>query len=284
MVKWVLLGAALLVALNVPGPVSHQVKTAMREGMAPLQGLLTSAAKRLRETGRAIKGFGGIAAENRRLRQEVVRLRTKLHALSRMQAENEELRALLEFRERSSRNLIPAEVIARNISGWWQTVRLNKGEGHGISRDAAVLTAQGLVGRTISTSPKTSDVLLLSDPACRVAVMVSRPGAFGILSGRGVDASGDVLLELNFLNKDREIREGDMVVTSGLGGIFPRGLLVGYVQQAEIDDSGLYQRAVVLPKADLGGLTTAFVIAPQPDDPARDLLLRRRANPREVRP
>jgi rod shape-determining protein MreC len=138
----------------------------------------------------------------------------------------------------------------------------------------AVVTPDGLVGKTVDVSLRTADVLLLSDPNCKVSARIARTGTFGLVSGTGPARDGAMLCRMEFINKDVPIRAGDQVLTSGLGGVFPPGLLVGYVDAVDLDESGLYQRADVVPRADLGRLTYVFVVFEE-EDPIEEWLRKR---------
>jgi len=270
-IVWVVLGAALLAVLNLPESVTQHMKAVFREGLAPLQGAISSVSRKSQESIEAIRGIGGLVTENQKMAAELVRLRNEVRLLKTYETENIALRQQLDFDQRSARDLIPAEIITRDVSGWWQTVRLGKGATDGVTANLAVVTSDGLVGKTVAASPRTADVLLISDPTCKVSAQISRTGLYGIVSGKGRTRKGEVFCEMNFINKDKPVKVGDEAVTSGLGGIFPRGLLIGYVDSVELDPSGLYQKALIIPKADLGALDYVFVVAEE-SDPVDELL------------
>jgi rod shape-determining protein MreC len=271
-----ILGAALIMALNLPESTSQHGKALIREFLAPLQGLIAGVTHNARQWFGAVRGLGDMALDNRNMAAELTRLRSELRYLEALEQENIELRAQLGYLSRPERELIPAEVIARDISGWWQTLRIGKGLAEGVEPHMAVVTADGLVGRTMNVSAGTADVLLISDPSCRVSAYVPRVRAHGVTSGRGLSPRGLPLLRMQFIDKDADIRPGDEVVTSGLGGTYPRGLLIGYVERIVMDDSNLYQVADIAPTADLGRLAYCFVIA-ETSDPVETLLRRREA-------
>jgi len=270
-IVWVVLGILLLVLLNLPTGLSRNIKAMVREGLAPLQGLVSGTSHKALETLESVRGIGGLVAENQQMAGELVRLRNEVNHLKSLETENISLRQQLRFTQDSSRHLIPAEVIARDISGWWHTLRVGSGSADGVELNRAVVTLDGLVGRTVGVSPRTADVLLLSDPTCRVSARISRTGSFGIVTGRGRSNRGQVICQMEFINKDAPVRIGDEVLTSGLGGVFPSGLLIGYVDRVVLDESGLYQRALVLPKADLGSVSYVFVVEEE-GDPINELL------------
>lgn len=271
---WLILGTALIVALNLPESVSNRGKAVIREFLSPLQSLVSSINHNARQGFNALRGLGDMALDNRNMAAEVTRLRSELRYLEAMEQENIELRAQLGYLSRPERELIPAEIIARDISGWWQTVRIGKGMAEGVEEHMAVVTPDGLVGRTMNVSAGTADVLLVSDPSCRVSAYLPRTQSHGIASGRGLSVMGLPLLRMEFINKDKEIRPGDEVLSSGLGGTYPKGILIGYVERVTMDGSGLFQVAEIAPTADIGRLAYCFVVAEIPD-PVETLLRRR---------
>lgn len=275
LITWLAVLVALLVMLNLPGALSRDVKSVLREGLAPLQKVLSGASFRVREGFSTIRGLGGLARENQRMAEEMIRLRNEVRRMRHIERENRSLREQLSFFEQADWELTPCEVIGRDVSGWWQSVRLDKGLAEGVLPDRAVITSDGLVGKTLGASAGAADVLLLSDPTCQVSARITRTGAFGIVQGRGPVPAGRALCRMQFINKNLSVRPGDEVVTSGLGGIYPRGLLVGYVEKVYTDATGLYQYADIFPKADLGRLSYVFVVAEE-RDPVVDLLRRKR--------
>jgi len=265
----------LLIIMNLPTPLSHWLKAGVREGLAPLQELVAGTRLRLTEALAALRGLGGLSRQHREMSAELIRLRGKLAEREAIERENYALRTQLDFRRRSPLDLIACEVIGRDASGWWETVRIGKGRADGILPDTAVLTPEGLVGRSIDVSPRTADVLLISDPRCRVAARIARTGMFGVVRGLGANWQGQALCRMDFININTPVRPGDEVITSGLGGIYPRGLVIGYVENVVRDESGLYQSADVLPRADLGKLVYVFAVG-HGEVSIEDLLLERR--------
>lgn len=278
---WVVLLAGLLGLLNLPLPAARRAKALVREFLAPLHALISGAGLRLHEAGTTLRGIGGLASENRALQEEMLRLQGELRALQAAARENAELRDQLGFRRRAAHRLVAAEVIARDSSGWWQTVRLDRGGRDGLAPDMAVVTPDGLAGRIVEVTDLTADVLLVSDPSCRVSIRIPRTGSNGVLTGTGVRWNGQVVCRIDFINRNHPVRPGDEVVTSGLGGVFPPDLPVGYIETIEMDAAGLYLRAEVLPKADLSRMRHAFVLAPDtaPPDPRPATPARGRAAP-----
>ncbi|WFB37925.1 rod shape-determining protein MreC [Kiritimatiellota bacterium B12222] len=255
----------IIITFNFPSPVSRTLKNATRDLLAPLQELASSFSTRMRGAGDAIRGWGGLPEKNQVLQEEVMLLRQQLMELDELREQNYLLRQKLGFQQRQDRHLIASTVLARDISGWWQTIRIQHHGSPLIQPDLAVINEQGLVGRVIEISSRTADVLLISDPACRVAVQIGDKGAFAILQGQGMSWRGRVLCKLTFINKNIKIQRGDEVFTSGLGGVFPKGIKVGSIETVEMDQNGLYQSAEVQPAVDLSQLEVIFIVAKEPE-------------------
>ena len=261
-----LAGAAVLLLLLVFIPLPSLTlkgKGAVRGGMAPAEHGASSLWQRLSRAAAAVRGIGGAAEENLELSRELVRLQAQLNSLRDAEADNARLRQAFKFYQDQPDNLIPCDVVSRNISGWWSTVRIGKGSKAGIAPDLAVISPDGLVGKTTEVTPFTTEVLLISDPACQVSAKIRRDdiNVFGRVRGAGTTLRGQPRARIDFINKDAEIRKGDEVVTSGLGA-FPKGVHIGYISEIQQDESDLYQYAEIIPRTTVGLLDYVFVISP----------------------
>lgn len=266
----IVLGTLFLVVLNLPDSVSGFLRSIFREGIASYQQVGARAVSGLSRTSESVGGFSEVVRERDRLAEDVAGLRAQVRALEGVRIENEELRDLLGFRQRVGYRTVPCEVIARDDGfGWWQTIRLNKGRADGLAENMAVITPDGVVGKTIEVSDSACDVLLISDRNFKVSVRFEQEGSFGILHGGGVSLRGKhslgvvcvpVPFQVEFVRKDLALRTGELVVTSGLGGVFPAGLIVGRVVGQAPDETGLYQRVVVTPTADLAKMRRVLVV------------------------
>jgi len=257
---WLLLSVIILITLNLPVGLSQRLKQGTRDLLAPLQQLAASYGSRFKEAGNAIRARGTLPQRNRELQQEVIRLKNRVAELETLREENFLLRQQLDFQQRSRWELAAGIVIARDISGWWQTVRMLRPEQLNDDTQRAVINSEGLVGKISGISERTADVLLLSDPACRVAVEIGPGGANGILHGMGLSWNGQVVCRVEFINKNETLNRGDEVISSGLGGVFPKGIPIGTLETITLDENGLHQSATVRPYADLGQLDVLFVV------------------------
>lgn len=201
--------------------------------------------------------------ENKILKSKLEEYLTISQKASELEQENEELRAVLgktEEDDLSKYTEIQATVISRNPDQWYDTVTINKGSTDGITKDMAVMTASGLVGRVKSVSKFTSTVQLLSDVnrTNRIPASIqSDSKVFGLVEG--YDESGEYLL-FKKIPSDTEIKKDQIVVTSGLSGIFPSNLVIGTVEKVEVDEFGLSKTAYVKPAADFYDINNVIVV------------------------
>lgn len=262
---------AVVVVLNLPLPLSLRARISVREGSAPFLNVMSMLRFRLDEIVQVFFHAADAVQEKKALIAEVTELRLRVKESAAFIRENEELRALAGFRDKEQRKLVLGEVIARgDTSGWWQSVTVNRGTEDGVRPNIPVITMDGLVGRTRNeVSRHSCEVVLITEPTLQVACRMSASGAYGVMRGTGVGASGkgDMAMlcsaspgELEFLDKTSDISVGEEVVTSGLGGVFPSGLRVGYVKKVGSDESGLFKRAEVKPAARLDELKYVFFV------------------------
>ena len=192
------------------------------------------------------------------LQHELAVLRLDQLELSRTREENERLRRLLSFAQESpDRQLVGARVIGVRLDPkGLQLITLDRGSGDGLAAMMPVVVAQGVVGRVHAVTGGTADVLLLSDRNSSVAVRVDRSRARANVRGTG---SPD-LCRLEYALRSDDMQEGDLLVTSGTDGVFPRGLPVGKLSGLKRSGQGLYQRADVAPAIDVTKLEEVLVL------------------------
>jgi rod shape-determining protein MreC len=271
---------AVVILLNLPLAASVRIKAALRDGLSPFLNGLTRAAVRLRVAGAALTGASSGEEERRHLLQQVAELKVQVMRLNVLERDNAELRRQVGFAEQQRQRLVLCDVLARgDASGWWQKITLNRGARHGIRPDLPVVTTEGLVGRTMAVSAYMCDVLLITDPNCKVACQFADRNTYGIVRGMGITGGGEGVLEmlcaarpcrLDYVPRDEVIAPGTDVRTSGLGGVYPEGLRVGRVLATRLDPAGLYQCADIAPAADLAALKYVFVMVSAQDAPAAE--------------
>jgi rod shape-determining protein MreC len=227
------------------------------DGLAPLQAVVTRAYGGVRAGWHRYLNFVGSQEDNERLRQRIAALEQQTVRLTELEHENQRLAALLKFRAQVEGVAYSARVIGRDPQPWLRSLTLDRGERDGIRRGMAVLSPSGVVGQITQVSRMASQVLLLTDRNSGIDALVQRSRARGIVQG-DVDAG----CSMKYLRRAEDVRIGDRVVTSGLDGIFPKGIVIGEVIAVGLRDRGLLQAAVVQPSAPLDRLEEVFIVDP----------------------
>ncbi len=248
-------GFGLIVLLSLSAGLSVRLRSGLSELFSPFQEFLYPA---FSAAGSAVSGIGRVIRaarlnlelerENEFLLREVLRLRE-------MEEENRDLRGLLEFQRLSSFRTISSRVIGREVRHWRQSVLLDKGAADGVTSGAAVVTDRGVVGRVLETGLRTSRVLLLTDPNCRVGGMVQSSRTPGLAGG---DSGGEIVLD--YLSASGEVVPGELVVTSGMSLFFPPGIPIGRIRETRLEKLGLYRSAVLDPLVDFDRLTLVMIL------------------------
>jgi rod shape-determining protein MreC len=206
----------------------------------------------------------GAQKENEELKRELQELKLQVNRYREADLANQRLRALLNFKKSIATPLLPAELVAFDPSGWFQTILIDKGRSDGVAQDMAVVSADGLMGRVIGVSSHHAKVLLIVDANSAVDALIQRSRVRGVLVGLG----GDLCL-LKYVQRNEDVQVGDRVISSGMGGVFPKGLLLGTVQEVVRGSSGLFQRVEVEPAANFSRLEEVMVvIQPPPEEPS----------------
>lgn len=175
-----------------------------------------------------------------------------------LEKENKQLRHALKFKEATHFDVVPAQVIRRHPTTWWQTVDIDAGEEKNIGTQLAVLSNEGLVGKIDRPDKGRSSVILLTDEKCQVSARVEGSPEVGILSGQRGRFDGNPSLRLRFLSTDAALHPGQRVFTTGRGGIFQANILLGTIESVE--KGALDSEALVRPSVNFADLDTVFVV------------------------
>ena len=251
-------GAILGYFLSFGPATTQKFKAGVYQLLAPFFTGGSGIKKQLTSVRSGLKSLDQLERENSALQVENRALRATNQGLRDIEHEVNRLRHALNYRERSVFKLIAAEVMTRDSSTWWRTVTINRGKNDGIETDMPVVTDVGLVGKTTTVSDSISVVLLVSDENCKIAASVEGTREQGIVSGERVTVGLNPLLNLNFLSKQADLKPGQKVYTSGVGGVFPSGLLVGVVKTFRVRE--LDGQAQLTPAVDLSHLEDVFVV------------------------
>lgn len=252
--------ALVLVLLNLPERVAVPTKTAIGSLYLPLFGVAGSARQFLGRAAAAVQSHAGLTAENQSLRRENQDLRALTLQGAEALRENNRLRQLLGWQQQSPWKLKPGRVIARDTANWWRTVRIDLGRRDGIRPNQPVLTAEGLIGKTGDVGYAASEVVLIGDPKCRISILVRETGEHGVISAASSGVLDHRMVDLTHLPRNTALKPGQIVATSGLGGVFPAGLPVGAVVDYRSVGYGLYTEARVKLLADTSRLREVMVV------------------------
>ena len=199
------------------------------------------------------------------VREQNTHLRSKL---SRLEEENlqyreaivasERFQRLPEFRERRDVPMVPANVVAQDLSAWFQSIVIDQGSNGRIRPGMPVLTDTGVVGVVTGTSPRASKVLLVTDPQSHIDAYVQRTRARGTVRGGASN-----LAEFDYVLREQDVQVGDVLLTSGLGSVFPKSLVIGRISDVQRDPFGLFMRAPVESAVDFRRLEEVFVVLEQ---------------------
>jgi rod shape-determining protein MreC len=193
--------------------------------------------------------------ENKHLQGEVAVLQRRIDQLEEQSLETQRLQRLLAMRESPQAGFLTARVVGKDATNWFKTILLDRGSQEGVRRNQPVLAPDGLVGRVVEVTPTSAKVQLLTDPVSAVGGLVQRTRVTGIVSGNlGAGA------RVRYLPLLADVVVGDEVVTSGMGGVFPKGIPVGRITAVERRSGALFQEASLQPLADLGRLEEVMIL------------------------
>jgi rod shape-determining protein MreC len=194
--------------------------------------------------------------ENERLKAKVTHLQQQITSYHEAYIENLRLRRLLDFKNTIPTRTIAAQVVLHAPTGWFETLVIDKGSRDGVVPDMALVNDEGIVGRVLNVSDRYSQVLLITDPESAVDALIQRNRVRGILKGKDLNTC-----VLNYVRSNLDVQTGDLVVTSGKDGIFPKGLRLGIVQKVSENPVNLFLEIEVKPLVRLGTLEEVLILA-----------------------
>jgi rod shape-determining protein MreC len=260
--NYVALGAVVFVAvvlLSLPTRATGRLKLALGTWFLPLFGLASASQQLPADLADSVLPRRELLLQIDALRRENQQLKEQQIQTVAIARENDQLRGLLAWQRQVPWRLKLANVVMRDPANWWRTVQIDLGSRDGIQTNQPVLTAEGLVGRVSAVSYVSSQVVLVGDQNCRVSAMVENATHdMGVLTPGGpLDSS---LVQLGYLASSANLKPGQDVLTSGLGGIFPRGIPIGKIVDVQTVEYGLATEASVKLNANLGALEQVWVM------------------------
>jgi len=256
-----LVGACLLVALifyslNLPrAKQANLLEQGVGSALEPVQAAAAHLGAMPDRVWHNYLNLVQVRRENVRLREEIKTLNQSLAAAGEALHENERLSRLLEMRKTVREPTVPAAVIGEDVTPWFRTLTIDQGSSRGVREGMPVLAAGGVVGQTIKVTPNSSRVLLLTDHASGIAALIQRSRARGVVKG-----SGESLCSLEFTMREEDVTVGDLVVTSGVGGVFEKGLPIGTVTMVKKGKYGIFQTVTIKPVVSTAHLEEVLVV------------------------
>ncbi len=208
--------------------------------------------------GNVWKGYINLVSvqrENEHLKQDLARLQNEKIQLQEAAHANERLQELLDLKKAAAYHGLAAAVIGRDPSNWYRTLMINKGSRDGVAVDMGVITPTGVVGRVIKAEPAVSQVLLVTDRNSAVAALIQRTRDEGLVEG-----TEKGLARIKYLSLLSDVKQGDLVLTSGLTGSFPKGLSIGTLGRVTKKELDLFQQAELTPTVDFSKIEEVLVV------------------------
>ena len=228
--------------------------------LAPVQSIVSSVGFNFRKASLSTGELMTAYRDNQTLRAENEEIRQNNLNVTEIAAENSRLRAMLDYKKVANQfDLVTATVVGRDLGTWNSTIIINRGSADGITKDMPVVTPQGLVGSVVNVYTKVAKVQLILDPRSAVGTLVQRPESRVAAIVEGSNASPLTPKMVN-IARDADIIKSDKLITSGFGGIYPKGLLIGEVVDIVNEEGGLLKYAYLKPAVDFGRLEEVSVI------------------------
>lgn len=263
---WILFATAViavaLALLSVFSTTSSPLVNLAQTVTAPFRAAYTAAAVWVRDKQNYYEDTTALKAENEALKRQIAEMEAEVRQAQSDSEENARLRRLLNLREqrRNLSDLEAATITEHSSSNWTSYLTLNRGTEHGVEKNDCVMTEAGyLVGVVSEVGTNWCTVLNIIDTDTSMGAQVFRTGDIGVAEGNFALMSRG-RLRLDYLPAGAQLLNGDLVVTSGLGGYYPSGLVLGVVEEVQADDSGATSYAVLRPSADFDALTQVFII------------------------
>lgn len=259
----ILLIAAVCLGLAAyTGAAGHDspVSTAVGTALAPLQKGVSTVSEKVEHFIAHFRNYDAMEAENKELREKVAELEQQVRNAQIAVDENEQLRVLTGLvKNNPTFHYDMAEVIAHSPGQWTTTISIDKGTMDGVAENDLVVTAEGMVGYVSLAAPNYSQVTTVLDTNMQAGALVTRTRESGVAQG-DYELMGDGMLRLSYLGKDSDVVIGDTIQTSGEGGVFPKGVMIGTVERVMTEENGMNNYAVIRPFVDPADVTDVYII------------------------
>ena len=252
----VLLAAFVFYSLNLKNKEhANAFESGVLNLMAPLSGVVAGVNRAATGVWSDYVDLLAVRKENKQLRESVKILNARLLEAGESVLANERLRKLLELKNSLHAPSLAASVIGEDSSPWFKTILIDRGAADGLREGMPVVASDGVVGQLVKVTAGSSRVLLLTDHASGIAGIVERSRARGVVKGKGGGRCS-----LDFTLHEEDVKVGDIIITSGIGRVFPKGLPVGEVTMVKKGESGIFQTVELRPRVNISRLEEVLVL------------------------
>lgn len=251
-----ILGALIFYTLNIPR--SREANFVERGIMSVFAPILKPAARvsgLFEDAWDNYINLVDVRRENLKLREEIRELNGRIAAGNEALLAKGRLEHLLDMKDTIKAPTLAASIVGEDVTSWFRTMIIDRGSSSGIREGMAVVAADGVVGQIVKVAPTTARVLLMTDHASGIAVTIQRSRARGVVKGKG-----EGLCSMEFTTREEDVKVGDAVVSSGIGGVFPKGLPVGEVTMVKRGEYGIFQTVTIRPTVNFAHLEEVLVV------------------------
>lgn len=251
-----ILAALLVFSLNIPhNREANIIERSVLGALSPLLKPVSAVGNFVEDIWDGYIQLVDTHRENIRLREDIRGLNLRVLEGNEALLANQRLERLLDMKKSVKAPTISATVIGEDVTSWFRTLIINRGTSSGIREGMAVISADGVVGQTVKVSSSTSRVLLLTDHASGISATIQRSRARGVVKGKG-----EMLCTLEFTTREEDVKVGDTVITSGIGGVFLKGLPIGEVTMVKRGEYGIFQTVTIRPAVNIPHLEELLVV------------------------
>lgn len=266
--KWFIVSFITIILLVVMGVSANKssklnwLNNIISVPMKPVQGFFTTVGRKVGDTFLFFKDIEAVRKENDQLKIQVAGLEKENRELSVLKVKNEELRQALNLKEQfGDYSILGANIVAVDPGNWFNIFKIDIGSKDGVKVDAPVVTsARGLVGRVVSTDLTSSNVQTIIDEESAVSGWIAKAGGGHAIVRGDMALKGKGLCKMDYIPLEVDVEVGDVIETSGLGGVFPKGILIGEVIEVRKTNSELDRYAIIKPAADFKRLEEVYVL------------------------
>jgi rod shape-determining protein MreC len=252
----------VLVLFSLPTQTMSKFKLAISSLFLPLFGLAASTQQLGEKAGNAVVPRKELLRENEQLKREIDQFKLERSQAEAIWRENLQLRQLVGWQKKQPGRYKLARVIARDPANWWRAVQIDLGSRDGVRENLPVRTLEGLIGKVFAVGATRSQVLLLGDPNLRVGASIPETRETGVVFAGASNPLENNMVDLGYLSRSSGVKTGQNVVTSGDGGVFPKGIPIGQIVDVRQADNGLTTEARVKLAAKMNMIEEVWVVMP----------------------